>query len=203
MRPAERGRLPLSAVVLAGGAGRRMGGQDKGLLEFDGRPLIEYVLEVLQPRVQQLLISANRNLDTYRRYGVTVVSDAQSGYQGPLAGVASALPHCQGEYLLSVPCDCPFLPAALPSRLLAALEETDSDASIATYQRRAQPVFALLRPRLLPALRRYLASGERKAENFYQEQKLARVDCSDWPEAFFNLNTPADWQQAKLRLGRP
>ncbi len=190
----------MSAVILTGGAGTRMGGRDKGLLELDGRPLIEFVLDILEPRVEQILISANRNLTTYRRYGIAVISDDADDRRGPLAGVASALAHCRGEALLSLPVDSPFLPAALPARLLSALEEKASDASIATYENRAQPVFAALRPRLLPALRRYLDSGQRKAEIFYNEQSLSRVDCTDWPDAFLNLNTPQDWHEAERRL---
>ena len=82
---------PVTAVILAGGLGRRMGGADKGLVDYQGRPLIEWALAALRPQVDQLVISANRNLDTYAVYGHRVVPDTLPDYPGPLAGVLAAL----------------------------------------------------------------------------------------------------------------
>ena len=68
-----------------------MGGEDKGLADLSGRPMLEYVLDALRPQVGSILISANRNRDRYSAYGSPVVADTLENHPGPLAGVASAL----------------------------------------------------------------------------------------------------------------
>src|SRR5690554_286709 len=80
-----------TGLILAGGQARRMGNVDKGLQKLSNRPLIEWVLEALQPQVTELMINANRNLEDYHRYGYPVLSDQLSGYHGPLAGIATGL----------------------------------------------------------------------------------------------------------------
>ena len=55
----------ITGVILAGGQARRMQGQDKGLVLLNNKPMIEYVIENLKPQVGELVINANRNLDTY------------------------------------------------------------------------------------------------------------------------------------------
>ena len=79
----------ITAVILGGGRARRMGGHDKGLLRVQGKPMIEYVIEVLKPQVTQILINANRSLDRYKQYGYPVVMDIIGEYYGPLAGMVS------------------------------------------------------------------------------------------------------------------
>ena len=72
----------LTGVILAGGQGRRMGGQDKGLVLFRGIPLYQHVLQRLRPQVDIVMISANRNLDRYQSSGCRVISDTLSGTAG-------------------------------------------------------------------------------------------------------------------------
>jgi molybdopterin-guanine dinucleotide biosynthesis protein A len=109
-------------VVLAGGLGRRMGGADKGLIEYQGRPLIEWALAALASQVDEIFISANRNLDRYAAYGYRVLPDTLPDFPGPLAGVLAALEAVDTGWLLVVPCDTPHLPADLASRLLQAAQ---------------------------------------------------------------------------------
>jgi molybdenum cofactor guanylyltransferase len=191
---------PLTAVILAGGSGSRMGGRDKGLMPLNGRPMIEYVIDAVRPQVDAVVISANRNPQHYRRYGYPVLADLSAEHAGPLAGVASALQACRGERLLSVPCDCPFIPSPLVGRLGRALDAQCSDVSVAGDGRRPQPVFAMLRVSLLPALLAYLDAGHRKAISFYSACAMSVVDCSDWPGAFININTPEELAVAEQTL---
>ena len=93
----------VTALVLAGGLGRRMGGEDKGLVDLAGRPMIEFVLDALRPQVGRVLINANRNLERYAAYGHTVVADRHQGFLGPLAGVLSGLEESGSRYLLTAP----------------------------------------------------------------------------------------------------
>ena len=183
------GSAQISAVILAGGLGRRMGGEDKGLVEFEGKPLVAHVIDTIAPQVQQIFLNANRNLAAYRAFGHPVIADGLDGFQGPLAGILSALGQISTPLLLVVPCDAPRLPADLAGRLLAALQQEKSEIAVAHDGQRMQPVHALISRELRGSLEAFLASGERKIDRWYNMHKLAQADFSDRPEAFVNINT--------------
>ena len=177
-----------------------MGGEDKGLADLAGRPMLEYVLDALRPQVGSILISANRNRDRYSAYGCPVVADSLENHPGPLAGVASALQHLATDYLLVVPCDAPLLASDLVVRLHAACVAAGAEATVASDGRRVQPVFLMLRTSVTPKLSAYLAGGGRKVDAWLQQLHLAQVDFSDEPDCFMNVNEPADrhWVEARL-----
>ncbi|MGC7405224.1 molybdenum cofactor guanylyltransferase MobA [Pandoraea pneumonica] len=118
------GRDAITGLILAGGRGQRMGGRDKGLQLYDGRPLAAHVLARLAPQVGTVLISANRNHATYAALGADVISDETQDFAGPLAGMLSGLRAAKTEYVLVVPCDSPLLPDDLAVRLTVGLLET-------------------------------------------------------------------------------
>ena len=180
----------ITAVILAGGRARRMAGHDKGLIPLAGRPMIEHVIDALRPQVGELLISANRNLDDYRRYEFPVIADTLNDFQGPLAGVAAALEACPTEYLLTVPCDAPLIPADLAATLYSALAK--ADAAVVHDGERTQAGFALLRRSLLPNLLGYLAGGGRGLHHWYATLNPALADYAGRAGCFHNLNTPED-----------
>lgn len=179
----------ITAVILAGGQARRMGGADKGLLEFRGRPLVEHVLAAIEPQVGTVIISANRNLARYRVYGHPVVTDATAGHAGPLAGIASGMQAATTPWILCVPCDAPFVPDTLVATLAQALADGTSDIGVAHDGSRLQQLFALIRRDLLPALQAWLNGGGRRVEHWYAQQRLALADFSSTATAFTNLNT--------------
>ena len=191
-------REAITAVVLAGGQGRRLGGLDKGLQPLAGQPLIAHVIERLTLQVGAICISANRHAERYAAFGVPVFSDQEAGFLGPLAGVQAALARCTTPWLLCVPCDVPRLPADLAVRLFdAAMESSASGAQAQTLCEgalQAQPVFALWQTRLLPALDAFLARGERSAWRFAQAQAFVGVHFDD-PRAFIGANTPEELAQ--------
>ena len=193
-------RASITGVIMAGGKGRRMGGEDKGLLQIRGKPMIQYVLEALRPQVGRILINANRNQDRYRQLGYPVVADISGDFLGPLAGMASALQASDTEYLLTVPCDSPLLPASLAEVLFQALHRQQAEISVATDGQRMQPVFALLRRSLLPSLLEYLDNGGRKIDTWYAQHSTALADCSAFPDAFLNVNTPEEQTQVERKL---
>ncbi len=186
----------ITGVILAGGRGSRMGGQDKGLLEWHGRPLVEYLLEALQPQVDAILINANRNQARYQQYHYPVISDELSDYQGPLAGFAAAMQAAQTDYILTIPCDAPELAADAAARLLTALQREQAEIAVAHDGERLQPVHALLPVSLLPSLQAFLAKGDRKIDLWYAQHRMVSVDFSDCRSTFRNINTPQ--QQAEL-----
>jgi molybdenum cofactor guanylyltransferase len=184
----------ICTVILAGGRGRRMQGQDKGLLLWQGRPLIEHVMDALHSDPQRTLISANRNLQRYRQYGLPVISDELDDFQGPLAGMLAAMRHCSADYLLCLPCDSPQPPDALPQRLHRCMVEADSQLAICHDGQRQQPLFALLAMSVQPALEQYLVAGHRKVQDFFAAQQAAICDFSDQADRFRNFNSPEDMQ---------
>lgn len=191
MNPAHAA-TDVTAVVLAGGRARRMDGHDKGLIELNHRPLIDYALTALRGQVDAVLINANRNLERYAHLGHPVIADQRSGFHGPLAGMASALAEMRTRYLVTAPCDCPALPEDLVPRLLAARAQADAELAVAHDGTRLQPVFALLDRALLPSLERFLDGGGHKIDQWYAQHRMAMADFSDRPEAFINVNTPED-----------
>jgi molybdenum cofactor guanylyltransferase len=190
----------ITAVILAGGMARRMGGEDKGLIELNGRPLLDYIIAGLESRVGTILVNANRNLERYREFGYPVVEDIVTGFSGPLAGMATGMQAAGTPLLLTVPCDSPFVPADLGERLLRVMRETGAGVCVAHDGERLQPVHALLNCRLLPDLLAYLDGGGRKIDTWYARHRMARADFSDMPDMFLNLNTPADRQLLDDRL---
>lgn len=171
-----------------------MGGVDKGLQMFQGRPLVDQVLARLAPQVGGIIISANRNTDAYARYGWPVLADelpdAEPGFLGPLAGILTGLRHVTTPWIVTSPCDAPFLPLNLVSRLAAAA--TNADMAVVWQQGRPEPVFMLCRTTLADHLAAYLASGQRRLFGWQQSLAPVRVDFDDCPKAFANFNTLAD-----------
>lgn len=199
-------RTAVTGLVLAGGLGRRMGGEDKGLVPLAGRPMIEHVLEALRPQVGAVLVNANRNRERYARYGHPVVADTLDGFLGPLAGVLSALPHVATEFVVTVPCDAPLVARDLVQRLHAACVSQQADIAVASDGERRQPVFLLLRARVAPALAAYLAGGGRKIDAWFEQVRVAEADFSDQPDTFVNVNDPGERERVESRLlstGRP
>ena len=182
----------ITAVILAGGKARRMSGEDKGLINLNGRALIDYIISALRPQAGDILINANRNLQQYGRYGLPVVADMLGDYLGPLVGMATGMHTTDRPYIVTVPCDSPFIPGALVETLYRSLDEQQADISVAHDGTRIQPVFALLRCELLPDLLAYLDEGGRKIDTWYDRQRLAIADFSNSPDTFMNLNTPED-----------
>ncbi|MGB6135997.1 MAG: molybdenum cofactor guanylyltransferase MobA [Shewanella sp.] len=192
----------IDAVILAGGMARRMGGNDKGLVDLNGQAMICHTLDKLSNQVDNIMINANRNQAQYEQWGYRVFSDEDSGYLGPLAGMVTALKQTQAEYLLVVPCDCPMLPDDLAQRLLTALTEQNADIAVASDGEREQPVVLLLKPQLAASMQAFLDAGERKIDFWYRQHQVAIESFADQPNAFVNVNTPEQKQQLAQQIAK-
>jgi len=179
----------ITGVILAGGLGRRMGGTDKGLQELRGRPMVQWVIERLAPQVDELLINANQNGTRYAAFGHRVVPDLVPDYAGPLAGLHAALSAASHPLIATAPCDSPFLPADLVSRLAKALTASRAEIAVARTFAQPHPVFCLCRRDVLPHLSDFLARGERKFERWYSTLNAVEVAFDDVAAAFENINT--------------
>lgn len=185
-------RDEITGLVLAGGRATRMGGVDKGLVEFGGRPLVERVIERLRPQVTTMLINANRNFERYRAYGFPVLLDADEGlepFPGPLGGILAGLRATSTPWMAVVPCDAPFLPADLLQHLADNL--AGRDAAVAYVGEKIEPLFCLLGVQLADHLAAALSHGERRAEAWLRDVGAAPAVFL-LPESFANLNTLQD-----------
>lgn len=180
----------VTGLVLAGGRGSRMGGVDKGLQMLDGVPLVQHALHRLAPQVGSLMINANRNLETYARFGLPVWPDADGDFAGPLAGFVAGLSHCATEWLVTVPCDTPRFPLDLVERLrtavgpaMVAVACTIEDGAM-----QRQPVFCLMRRAAQAEIVAYLAGGGRKIDGWFKRERCVDVSF-EHADAFYNANT--------------
>ena len=168
-----------------------MGGVDKGLVDYRGEPLVAHALRRLTPQVGRLMISANRNLETYRRLGHPVLMDLIPDHPGPLAGLHAGLTACASEWLLVVPCDSPAFPADRGQRLLSAAQAKGAPAAWAATAEGNHPVFMLCKSTLLPPLDAALGRGERRVGSWLRAAGGIPVTFPD-EAAFVNFNTRED-----------
>ena len=188
-------RENITGLVLAGGRGTRMGTLDKGLQDFGGQPMVGHVIARLLPQVGGLVVNANQNVERYRALGHAVFEDSVGGFAGPLAGLHTGLLHCQTPWLVTAPCDSPFVPLNLVARLLEAQQRTFSDIVVPVTgegaARQPHPVFCLVRTSLLSHLSAYLDGGGRKVDKWYSTLLVTEVTFDD-ESAFRNINTLAE-----------
>lgn len=187
----------LTGLILSGGRGVRVGGEDKGLLTFNGEAIVQRVFSRLKAQVKFIIVSANRHVEEYKKFGAPVVKDRLADFQGPLAGIEAVLSVCPTPYLVVVPCDAPFISQDLLSQLYAEMERTSANIVYAqgrdeAGQLAAEPMFALIRASTLSHLRAYLATGKRKVLGWYESLDYSYVFIED-QLCFANANTPEDF----------
>ena len=174
----------ISCIILAGGKGERMQGYDKGLQLYRNRTLIEHVIERVSLQVDDIVISANRNLAAYRKMGFAVVNDNKS-FAGPLAGIASAISHCNHPWVLVVPCDMP----TLPDDLVATMWQHTSGASlVAVRTNNSLQLIFLLHRSLVTSINNFLADNQHTVMRWLDSVDVAIVDI-DNENYFHNINT--------------
>ncbi|WP_313655850.1 molybdenum cofactor guanylyltransferase MobA [Pantoea sp.] len=183
----------VTGIILAGGQGRRMGGQDKGLMLFNGRPLYEHVLERFRPQVNIVMINANRNIDRYQLSGCRVIQDLVGEYPGPLAGIYSALRTIDDEWAAFCSCDTPAIPLNFVEKL--AEHRGTAPAVWVRSASRDHPTLALVHRKLAAPLQDYLAAGERRLMHFLRDHGGYAVQLGDDESAFRNINTPEDLKE--------
>jgi molybdopterin-guanine dinucleotide biosynthesis protein A len=197
---------PVVAIVLAGGAARRMGGGDKGLIELGGRPMLARIKERVGAQVDRVLLNADGDPARFAALRLETVADPLPGRPGPLAGILAGLlwaerwaPHA---LVLSVPTDVPFLPHDLVAGLRTAMRASGAPAAIAVSSGRRHPTIGLWTVGLAPTLRAAIVDqGLRRAEAWAQQIGAA---IATWPtepvDPFVNINTPADLERAEALL---
>ncbi len=191
-------------AILAGGLARRMGGGDKGLIRLGNRPILEHVIERLEPQVDALILNANGDARRFAHLGLPVVRDSVAGFPGPLAGVLAALEWTlarreESRFVVTAAGDTPFLPRDLVKRLMAALTAEGADLAVAASGGRAHPVFGLWPVGAAAALRRAIVEEDiRKVDRFSARYRVAIAAFDEEAsDPFFNINAPDDLEEAE------
>ncbi len=176
-------------LIVAGGNGRRMGGLQKGLLQWRSKPLIHHIIERLQPQCDSLSLNVNQQLEHYHQFGLPIIRDHDYQQAGPLAGLHSGLSQISCDFLVTVPCDAPLFPLNLVEKLYVAAV-THHGMAVAKTEYGLQPTFAIVNTSYLASLEKYLNQGQRKTQLWFSEN---RAETVEFPlENFVNINTPED-----------
>lgn len=189
----------VTGVILAGGLARRMNNRDKGLISFKGQPMVSYAIAAMNTVTDQTIINANRNIPEYRQFGLPVVSDQTDSFDGPLAGVLTAMMFAETGVLLVMPCDSPLVKANHLQKLLSVCAAVDADVAVAFDGERLHPVFLAIKATLKPSLQDYLLSGQRKIDIWLEQQKMVKADFSAEPEIFININSMTELSELEAQ----
>lgn len=190
--------MPVRAfgVVLAGGLARRLGGEDKALLDLGEGPLLSRTLATLRPRVTGVAVIGDP--ERHAGFGAPVHRDLRPG-NGPLGGLDTALALANAPYVLLLSCDLPFVDGALLDALLAAPPE--ADAVVPVLRGREEPLCARYAVGLRDAVTAALDAGQRKMIELYVGLPAARLDVEALglapAEALLNINSPDDLARAR------
>jgi molybdopterin-guanine dinucleotide biosynthesis protein A len=191
--------ISISAVILAGGQAKRMGGVDKGLQPLQGKPLFQFIYDRLHSQVEHISVNANRNQAIYAAAGLPVFGDNIEGFQGPLSGILTALERSETDFVLFVPCDSPFFPENLLEKLKSAVVFHGASIAYVHDGEREHPTFCLMACGLKDKLAAYLAAGERRMLQFMRQNGAVSVDFSENKAAFTNINTLDELQQFNVQ----
>ena len=191
--------ISISAVILAGGQAKRMGGVDKGLQTLHGKPLFQFIYDRLHSQVEHISVNANRNQAIYAVAGLPVFGDNIEGFQGPLSGILTALERSETDFVLFVPCDSPFFPDNLLEKLKSAVVFHGVSIAYVHDGEREHPTFCLMARSLKEQLAAYLAAGDRRMLQFMRQNGAVSVDFSENKAAFTNINTLDELQQFNVQ----
>ncbi|WP_417227603.1 molybdenum cofactor guanylyltransferase MobA [Amphritea sp.] len=194
------GLTPVDVIVLAGGEGRRMGGQDKGLVAFRSQPMAGFAVQLVRPYARRLIISCNRHLPEYSDLADQVVMDELAGFQGPLAGILSGLRVCHTDQVLVLPCDTPLLQAALIERLLLAAQAKPDAITVLSEGDELHPLHAVIPRRLVADLSTWLEGGQRAVQRWMRCHPMQLIDIVDAADQLCNLNTEQALRVAEKSL---
>ncbi|MCJ8341126.1 MAG: molybdenum cofactor guanylyltransferase [Pseudomonadales bacterium] len=187
--------MDFSAVVLAGGQGSRMGGLDKGIVQYRDKKMIQWTLDVVRPLVSQLLISCNRNLTDYMPLADSVVCDRIAGSLGPLAGIHAAMESTASATLLVLPCDTPLITRSIVEKILLASAENPEAIIVLAEGEFLHPLHAAIPVALKQSLEDYLIDGGRAVRKWYYQHCVIELQITaEESGGLVNINTAAELQ---------
>jgi len=188
----------VTAPILAGGKASRFNGQDKGLIEFHGKPMIKHIIDTLRPQVDKILISANRNISEYEKFGYPVIQDTINDLdhlQGPLAGILQGLEQSTTPWVLLSPCDTPFIPDDYCQKMIQEVS-IDSEIIVVTVcENKLQPLFALVPTGFQKQLTQALENKIFKVGQWLTSMPHVKLEFSE-KNMFTNINNADELARA-------
>ncbi|WP_338486528.1 molybdenum cofactor guanylyltransferase MobA [Pseudomonas trivialis] len=182
--------LPCSVLLLAGGRDQRMGGQDKGLLDWRGQPLIAHLQRLTRPLTDDLIISCNRNHERYAPYADQLVSDDDADFPGPLAGIRVGLAAARHAHLLILPCDVPQIDARLLADLCEKAQRNPRLPVMVRHGEFWEPLICIIPTALGAEVERAWDAGERSPRRIFLQCGAIGLQCPADDPRLANLNTP-------------
>lgn len=182
----------LDGIILCGGKALRMGGKDKGLIQYKNKSLVEFAINTLQPQCNNIIINTNRNLDIYKQFSFPVVNDQNHEYLGPLAGIAACSEHIKNPYIAVIPCDMPHLPMQAINLLLEKLNNSHAEIAVASTNKRLQPLVFIMKKSVADQTQNDLQKGHRKMSEWIKKYHYESIDFSQHIHWFSNINHPQD-----------
>ncbi|MFZ4966675.1 molybdenum cofactor guanylyltransferase MobA [Pseudomonas gingeri] len=182
--------INISILLLAGGRGQRMGGQDKGLLEWRGQPLIAHLHATTRPLTDDLIISCNRNRQRYAAYADRLVSDDSDDFPGPLAGIRAGLAVARHSHLLVLPCDVPQVDRDLLQGMLDTAGQHPDRPLMVRQGEHWEPLLCVIPVALAAAFASAWATGERSPRKVMLPLQAQALQCPPDDPRLANLNTP-------------
>jgi len=191
-------RLPLTAVIMSGGKGRRLGGIDKPLITIGGQRLIDRTFQIVSHCCQEVLISSN-NPQPYREFPATTIPDLYP-HHGALGGMYSCMLQASFPYVLIVAGDMPFISAAAIRYLWSQHE--GYDVILPKSSDGHQPLHTIYSKNCMVKIKKQLDCGKLKISGFFPEVRVLEIPTEQHASYFgtwyfFNLNTPNDINQAR------
>jgi len=177
----------ITAIILAGGASRRMGNQDKAWSDYNGKPMIQHVIDTVGAQVDHIIISCSQNSQRFQSLPYPYCIDMEPGFQGPLTGIASCAPYVNTDHVFVVPCDMPLLPSDIVQRLKETLG--NNLMAIPHDGARNQHLVFLCKTQVIDSIIYYLSSGKKSVNRWVSGQSPVIADFSADAEAFLNVNT--------------
>lgn len=181
---------PCSILLLAGGQGQRMGGRDKGLIEWRGRPLIEHLYRLTRPLTDDLIISCNRNREQYAGLADHLVQDEDSDFPGPYAGIRAGLAVARHGFLLVMPCDTPLLDLDLLLGLRRTAAAQHDKPVMIRQGEQWEPLLCCIPTVHAQVFERHWKQGQRSPRRTMAELGAVALQCEAGDPRLANLNTP-------------
>ncbi|NVZ56748.1 molybdenum cofactor guanylyltransferase MobA [Pseudomonas edaphica] len=182
--------LPYSILLLAGGRGQRMGGQDKGLLPWHGQPLVAHLQRLTRPLTDDLIISCNRNHEQYAPYADQLVSDDSPDFPGPLAGIRAGLAAARHAHVLILPCDVPNIDVGLLADLCETAHRNPQVPVMVRHGEFWEPLICIIPTHLKTQVQQAWDAGERSPRKIFLQLGGVGLECQADDPRLANLNTP-------------
>jgi molybdenum cofactor guanylyltransferase len=181
---------PCSILLLAGGRGQRMGGQDKGLVQWLGEPMIAHLQRKVRALTDDLIISCNRNRERYAAFADQLVADDEGDFPGPLAGIRAGLKAARHTHLLVLPCDVPRIDAALLQSMRETAQLNSEKPLMLRHGEHWEPLLCVIPLSLSAAFEDAWNAGERSPGRVMRSLGATALQCPDNDPRLANLNTP-------------